>query len=150
MSKPQGLPPEIVEHIRLYREDPEKAHHWDSTPLGGPGVLTTLLLTTRGRKSGEPRSLPLVYQQVNRCFVVVASKKGAPAHPAWYLNLQARPECEIQVGNEHYRVRARDAEGEERERLWSVVTAAYPPYDEYQAAAGKRRIPVVVLDPVDE
>ena len=58
MSQASTLPAEIQEHIRLYREDPEKAHLWDSTPLGGPGILTTLLLTTRGRKSGEPRSLP--------------------------------------------------------------------------------------------
>jgi len=53
--------PWIKEHIELYRTDPEKAQHWDSTPLGGPGILPTLLLTTTGRRSGKPRSLPLIY-----------------------------------------------------------------------------------------
>ena len=150
MGEPSNLPPEILEHIRLYREEPEKAHHWDSTPLGGPGVLTTLLLTTRGRRSGEPRSLPLVYQAVDGAYVVVASKKGAPAHPAWFRNLESEPACEIQVGARSLRARARVTEGEERERLWKTMTAAYPPYDDYQAAAGERRIPVVVLQPISE
>ena len=141
--------PWIAEHIELYRSDPEKAHMWDSTPLGGPGVLPTLLLTTVGRKSGEARSLPLIYGEAGDGYVIIASKGGMPNHPVWFLNLQAKPECELMVGAKHVNARARVAEGEERERLWKNMAKIYPPYDEYQERAGDRTIPVVVLDPVD-
>ncbi len=138
--------PWIAEHIRLYRTDPEKAHLWDSTPLGGPGLLPTLLLTTRGRKSGEPRALPLIYGTEGEGYVVIASKGGMPQHPLWYRNLEADPECEVQVGAKHFRARARVAQGEERGRLWEKMAEIYPPYLEYQSRA-ERTIPVVVLDP---
>jgi len=140
--------PWIAEHIELYRTDPEKARMWDSTPLGGPGLLPTLLLTTTGRKSGEPRALPLIYGEAGESFVVIASKGGLPTHPVWYLNLQANPACELMVGARALSARARVAEGDERERLWKEMAEIYPPYDEYQERAGARTIPVVVLDPV--
>jgi deazaflavin-dependent oxidoreductase (nitroreductase family) len=140
--------PWIAEHIELYRTDPEKAHMWDSTPLGGPGLLPTLLLTTTGRKSGEPRALPLLYGETGDSYVVIGSKAGMPTHPAWYLNLEANPDCELMVGPKHVSARARVAEGEERERLWKQMVELYPPYTEYQERAGARTIPVVVLDPV--
>ena len=139
--------PWIAEHIELYRKDPEKAHMWDSTPLGGPGVLPTLLLTTTGRKSGEPRALPLIYGEAGDSYVIIASKGGMPSHPVWYLNLQANPECDLMVGPKAVRARARVAEGGEREELWKQMAELYPPYDEYQERAGDRTIPVVVLDP---
>ena len=138
--------PWIAKHIELYRSDPEKAHMWDSAPMGGPGVLPTLLLTTTGRKSGEPRALPLIYGTHGDSHVVIASKGGMPSHPIWYLNLEAKPECELQVGAVHVSARARTAEGEERERIWKKMAEIYPPYTEYQERAG-RVIPVVVLDP---
>lgn len=140
--------PWIAEHIRLYKTDPEKAHLWDSTVAGGPGPLPTLLLTTTGRKSGEPRSLPLIYGEAGGTYVVIASKGGLPTHPVWYLNLQADPACELMVGPKAVSARARVATGEERERLWKQMAALYPPYDEYQERAGERTIPVVVLEPV--
>jgi deazaflavin-dependent oxidoreductase (nitroreductase family) len=140
--------PWIAEHIELYRTDPEKAHLWDSTPLGGPGLLPTLLLTTRGRKSGKPRALPLIYGEAGDSYVIVASKGGLPNHPFWYLNLQADPNCELMVGPRRVSARARVAQGEERERLWKQMAAIYPPYDGYQEHAGSRTIPVVVLEPV--
>jgi deazaflavin-dependent oxidoreductase (nitroreductase family) len=139
--------PWIAEHIELYRTDPEKAHMWDSTPLGGPGLLPTLLLTTTGRKSGEPRALPLIYGVAGDSYVVIASKGGMPNHPVWYLNLQASAACELMVGPKQVTARSRVAEGEERERLWKQMAEIYPPYDEYQERAGARTIPVVVLDP---
>ncbi len=139
--------PWIAEHIKLYRTDPEKAHMWDSSSLGGPGVLPTLLLTTVGRKSGEPRPLPLIYGAVGGSYVVIASKGGLPKHPLWYRNLQAQPECELRVGAKQLSATARDAEGEERERLWKQMAEIYPPYLDYQKAT-ERTIPVVVLDPV--
>ncbi len=141
--------PRIAEHIELYRTDPEKAHMWDSTPLGGPGTLPTLLLTTTGRKSGEPRVLPLIYGEAGDGYVVIASKGGMPNHPIWYLNLEANPECELMVGSKPVSARARIAEGEDRERLWAEMAKIYPPYTEYQERAEARTIPVVVLDPAD-
>jgi deazaflavin-dependent oxidoreductase (nitroreductase family) len=137
----------IRKHIELYRRDPEKAHMWDSTPGGGPGLLPTLLLTTTGRKTGEPRDVPLIYGESDGSYVVVASRGGTPTHPIWFLNLEATPECELQVGPKHVRARARVAEGEERERLWKRMAEIYPPYDQYQSNAGERTIPVVVLEP---
>ena len=138
--------PWIAEHIELYRTDPEKAHLWDSTHLGGPGLLPTLLLTTTGRKTGEPRALPLIYGTVGDSYVVIASKGGMPSHPIWYLNLEAHPECELQVGAKRLTARARVVEGEERERIWNQMVEVYPPYVDYKKAT-ERIIPVVVRDP---
>jgi deazaflavin-dependent oxidoreductase (nitroreductase family) len=137
----------IQKHIALYKSDPEKAHWWDSSPGGGPGVLPTLLLTTTGRKSGEPRDVPLIYGETDGGYVIIASRGGTPTHPVWFLNLEANPECEVQVSTKHMLARARVAEGEERERLWKQMAEIYPPYDEYQKNAGARTIPVVVLEP---
>jgi deazaflavin-dependent oxidoreductase (nitroreductase family) len=141
--------PWIAEHIELYRTDPEKVCMWDSTPLGGPGLLPTLLLTTMGRNSGEPRALPLIYGEAGDSYIIIASKGGMPTHPVWFLNLEAKPECELMVGAKKLTARARVAEGAEREKLWKQMAAIYPPYDAYQKSAGERTIPVVVLDPVE-
>jgi len=140
--------PWIKAHIELYQRDPEQAHMWDSTPVGGPGVLPTLLLTTRGRKTGESRPLPLIYGKFDGHYVVIASKGGMPDHPAWFLNLEADPDCELMVGANHVQAKARVAEGSERARLWKQMAVIYRPYDEYQKRAGQRTIPVVVLEPV--
>ena len=142
------LPSWITEHVKLYLEDPDKAHMWDSAPVGGTGVLPTLLLTTIGRKSGEPRMLPLLYQQVDAGFVIIASKGGAPSHPAWFLNLRENPDCEIRVGRDFHRVTARVSEGAERAELWKIMVELYAPYQDYQASTD-RQIPVVVLEPAD-
>jgi len=141
--------PVIKQHIALYRTDPEKAHMWDSTGAGGPGPVPTLLLTTIGRKSRQPRAAPLIYGRVSKSYVVIASKAGMRTHPFWYLNLEANPECELTVGPKAVSAKARVAEGEERERLWRQMAKLYPPYDQYQERAGARTIPVVVLDPLD-
>ena len=140
--------PWIANHIELYRTDPEKAHMWDSSMAGGKGLLPTLLLTTKGRKSGEPRALPLIYGEAGGSYVIIASKGGMPSHPIWYLNLQANPECELMVGPKPVSARARVAKGDERKRLWQQMAEIYPPYDDYKERAGARTIPVVVLDPV--
>ncbi|MCP5058011.1 MAG: nitroreductase family deazaflavin-dependent oxidoreductase [bacterium] len=140
--------PWIADHIELYRTDPEKAHMWDSSAVGGTGFLPTLLLTTMGRKSGKPRALPLIYGEAGNSYVIIASKGGMPDHPLWYLNLESNPECELMVGPKAVSARARVAEGEERERLWKRMAEIYPPYDQYQTNAGARTIPVIVLDPV--
>ncbi len=148
-DEPQELPQWIEDHVRLYLEDPDQAHYWDSTLLGGPGILPTLLLTTTGRKSGQTRMLPLIYGKARDAFVIVASKGGAPTHPAWYLNLADQPVCQIQVGRDRSDVKARTSSGDEREKLWPLMTDIYPPYDDYQAISEGRQIPVVVLEPVE-
>lgn len=140
--------PWIAEHIALYKSEPEKAHDWDSSPLGGPGILPTLLLTTTGRNSNEPRSLPLIYGNYGDSYVIIASKGGMPNHPLWYLNLQANPSCTLQVGPKTVSGTARVVEGDEREKIWDMMAEIYPPYLDYEKAT-ERTIPVVVIDPSD-
>jgi deazaflavin-dependent oxidoreductase (nitroreductase family) len=126
------------EHVRRYRETGgDVGHEWRGT--------STLLLTTTGRRSGEPRETPLIYGRDDDRFVIVASKGGAPAPPAWYLNLSEDPAVELQVRDERFPARARTATAEERERLWPLMTAEWPAYDEYQTKT-EREIPIVVLE----
>ncbi len=144
---PIELPQWIADHVKLYREDPDKAHMWDASLAGGEGLLPTLLLTSTGRKSGDPRALPLIYKKIGNDYVVIASKGGAPAHPAWYLNLVAEPNCRVQAGRDAMDATARTAAGDERDDLWAQLAELYPPYKDYQKSAGDREIPVVVLEP---
>lgn len=143
---PSELPQWIADHIDLYYKDPEKAHMWDASLGGGTGMLPTLLLVSKGRKSGEDRPLPLIYKKIDGAYVVIASKGGAPAHPAWFLNLEAEPNCVIHVGAEQYKAKARVAVGDERAAKWQALVDIYAPYTDYQVSAGDREIPVVVLD----
>lgn len=128
------------EHVRRYRETGgEVGYQWNGAP--------TLLLTTTGRKSGEPRTSALIYGQDGDDYLIVASMGGAPRHPQWYLNLTANPEAEIQVRAERRLVTARTARSpEERDRLWKIMTGFWPNYDTYQSRT-QREIPVVVLSP---
>ncbi len=145
---PDSLPSWIKEHVALYLQDGEAGHYWDASLGGGEGMLTTLLLTTTGRKSGNKLILPLIYRPTDTGgYCVIASKGGAPSHPAWYLNLESDGNAHVQVANDEYNAVARVAEGEEREKLWQMMVDYYAPYTDYQAAT-ERLIPVVVLDPV--
>lgn len=144
---PSELPQWVTDHVKLYQEDPDKAHMWDASLGGGEGLLPTLLLTSTGRKSGKPHPLPLIYKKVGNNFVVIASKGGAPTHPAWYLNLVADPNCYIQVGRDKMEATARTTTGVERDDLWVQLAEIYSPYNDYQKSAGDREIPVVVLEP---
>ena len=146
VSIPDALPSWIADHITLYLEDPEKAHMWDSSLGGGTGMLPTLLLISKGKKSGEDRPLPLIYRKIGDDYVVIASKGGAPTHPAWYLNLEAEPDCTIHVGPQQFKARARLATGEERTAKWQALVEIYAPYTDYQVSAGDREIQVVVLE----
>ena len=128
------------DHIREYVESNGKQGYlWRGVP--------TLLLTTRGRKSGLLRRTALIFGRDGKNYMVVASKGGAPKHPAWYLNLVANPEVKIQVGADKFTVHARTATKEEKPRLWKIMTEIFPRYDEYQAKAG-REIPLIILEPV--
>jgi F420H(2)-dependent quinone reductase len=105
-----------------------------------------LLLTTKGRKSGKKRVMPLLYLRDNGNVVVVASSGGTPTSPAWFHNLKASPDVEIEIGRERESRRARVASSEERARLWPRLVEMYSPYAEYQKKT-TREIPVVVLEP---
>lgn len=106
-----------------------------------------LLLTTTGRKSGAPRTMPLVYSTDGDRLVVIASKGGAPTNPDWYYNLVANPEVTVELGAETFQARATVAEGAERERLYDQQAATMPAFAEYKQKT-TREIPVVVLERV--
>jgi deazaflavin-dependent oxidoreductase (nitroreductase family) len=131
------LPGWMADHMKRYlATDGEDGHEWRG--------VQTLLLTTTGRKSGEPLMLPLIYGTDGDRYLVVASKGGAPKHPAWYLNLAANPEVEVQVKDDKFKATARAATPEEKPPLWAKMAALFPNYNEYQSRAG-RAIPVVIL-----
>ncbi|HEX5404823.1 MAG TPA: nitroreductase family deazaflavin-dependent oxidoreductase [Pseudonocardiaceae bacterium] len=140
-SQPKDSPVGWVgDHIRQYVESGgTDGYEWRGT--------TILLLTTTGRKTGTQHRTALIYRADGDSFVIVASKGGAPKHPAWYLNLTANPDVTVQVKDEEFAGRARLAEGDERERLWKLMVEVWPSYDEYQAKT-EREIPVVVIDKV--
>jgi deazaflavin-dependent oxidoreductase (nitroreductase family) len=145
MAEDQYQPPDLAlvgdEHVRRYREtDGEVGYIWNGVPI--------LLLTTTGRKSGQPRTNPLIHGRDGDDYLVVASMGGAPTHPSWYLNLQANPGAEIQVKADHIQVRARTASEDEKPRLWGIMSDLWPNYDTYQTRTD-RVIPLVVLTPGD-
>lgn len=141
-----SLPAWVKDHLQRYiATDGADGHLWDASLGGGEGMIATLLLTTTGRKSGRPLTIPLIYGRAGDGYCVIASKGGAPAHPAWFVNLQDDPRVHVQVAADKFDAIARVAEGEEREALWQQMVGIYAPYDDYQAATD-RRIPVVVLD----
>lgn len=126
------------EHVRVYREsNGEKGYLWNGVP--------TLLVTTKGRKSGQPRTIPIIYTPVGDKYVIIASKGGSATHPVWYLNVLEDPNVEVQVKAEVFKAVARTAASPEREELWRAATAAWPNYDVYQSRT-TREIPVVVLE----
>jgi deazaflavin-dependent oxidoreductase (nitroreductase family) len=143
---PKNIADLIAAHTQLYLVDPERAHLWDATPVGVPGLVPTLLLTTTGRKSGTARHVPLLYLEHGGGYLIVGSRGGSPGHPEWYLNLTAHPDCQIRVGAKQMTARTRVIQGEERAPTWKAVTAAYPVYARYQARTD-REIPLILLVP---
>ena len=129
----------VADHIRGYVDsEGEKGHRWRGA--------NTLLLTTRGRKSGKLRRTALIYGRDGDEYIVVASKGGAEKHPEWYLNLVVDPAIQVQVGPKKFMARARTASSEEKPALWRLMTSIWPDYDQYQARC-ERDIPVVILEP---
>jgi len=126
-------------HARVYR--------WTGgRVLGRLGHLEQVLLTTTGRRSGEPRTVPLAATPVGASVVLVASDGGAPGHPAWFLNLTAQPQVVVQRGRHAVPMLARVAVGPERDVLWAAVVKNNPGYARYQEKTA-REIPVVVCEP---
>lgn len=129
------------EHVRRYEEtDGAEGHVWvNNAPV--------LILTTTGRKTGQQRKTPLIYQEVDGRYLVVASNGGEKNHPGWYHNLRQHPEVRVQVGAEKFTARSRTADQDERATMWPKMAAVWPDYDRYQVKT-KREIPIVVLEPV--
>ena len=129
----------VADHVARYvRTDGADGHEWR------PGVFT-LLLTTRGRRSGSLRRTALIYGRDGDAYLLVASRGGTPEHPSWYLNLLDDPRVEVQVGAERFTARARVASPAEKPRMWATMAAIWPDYDDYQTRT-VREIPVVVLE----
>jgi deazaflavin-dependent oxidoreductase (nitroreductase family) len=148
----QNKSPELADWIknhvaRYLATDGADGYLWDASIGGGKGMVPTLLLTTVGRKSGRALTLPLIFGRSGANYVVVASKGGAPAHPAWYLNLQANPKVQVQVKAEKFTALAHTADAAERAVLWPKMVEIYGPYTQYQTKT-ERQIPVVVLKPI--
>jgi deazaflavin-dependent oxidoreductase (nitroreductase family) len=127
------------EHVKRYEAtDGEEGHIWEKGSTVG-------ILTTTGRKSGEPRKTPLIYGKHGDDPIVIASNGGTDEPPSWYQNLQASPEAEFQILGDRFKVRPRDANPEEKPDLWKQMTDQWPDYDEYQKLTD-REIPVVILE----
>jgi deazaflavin-dependent oxidoreductase (nitroreductase family) len=126
------------DHVRRYREtDGATGYLWNGA--------TARLLTTKGRKSGEDRTIPIIFKQVGDRYAIIASKGGAPKHPVWYLNILADPLVKLQIKGETFAGVARVAEGGERDELWAASLEQWPNYDVYQSRTD-RKIPVVVVE----
>ncbi len=109
------------------------------------GTLPTLILTTTGAKSGQPRAAPLVYLPDGARVILIASRGGDTRHTGWYHNLRANPEASLLINGHTARYRAQEATGTERDELWRRAVALYPGYATYQQRCGARRIPVLIL-----
>lgn len=130
----------VADHLRAYlASDGADGHLWRGAP--------TLLLTTRGRRSGRLRRTPLIYGRDGEAYVVVASYGGSPRHPDWYLNLRDRPDVTIQVGPDVWPARATTIGDDRHDEVWDQMAQIWPRYEGYQERTA-RRIPLVRLDPL--
>jgi deazaflavin-dependent oxidoreductase (nitroreductase family) len=154
--KPEGLDkPYVPKIIKVMSQVTTAVYRWTGGLLGStwrvgsafPWGIPVLLLTTTGRKSGQPRTLPLLFIEEGDRIIIVASKGGLPSEPLWYKNLVANPECDVQIKRRKLKARARTASPEEREALWPKLVAHYPDFASY-ATWTDRVIPVVILEPI--
>lgn len=130
----------VASHTREYVESGgREGHLWKGAP--------TLLLTTRGRRTGQLRRTALIYGRDGDRYVVVASRGGNPNHPSWYLNLLETPAVTVQVMDEVFEGRAQPVDEQEYPRLWSLMTAIWPAYDAYQSKT-TRKIPIIAIERV--
>ena len=135
----------VKEHVDRYKNsEGAEGHLWDRA--SAEGSFPCLLLTTIGRKSGEPKTTPLIYGRDQEDYTIIASQGGRPSHPAWYLNLVSNPKVQVQVAAEQFSAVARSTLGKERQSLWKMMMEVYPLFDNYQEkVSGVREIPLVIL-----
>ena len=154
--KPEGLDkPYVPKIIKVMSQVTTAVYRWTGGLLGStwrvgsafPWGIPVLLLTTIGRKSGQPRTLPLLFIEEGDHIIIVASRGGLPSEPLWYKNLVANPECDVQIKRRKLKAKARTASPEEREALWPKLVAHYPDFASY-ATWTDRIIPVVILEPI--
>ena len=132
----------VAEQVELY----EGSGGTDGLTLRDTG-LPVIIVTNRGRRTGSIRKTPLMRAVDGNSYILVASQGGAPRHPLWYYNLKAAPDVEIRDQSEVYSMRVREiVDPAERQRLWDIAVAAYPPYQEYQDKTA-RVIPVFIAEP---
>lgn len=135
------------DHRDLYlRSGGKEGHLFDFSSVNGEGYMPNCLIKHVGRKTGRTLILPLIYGMFGGEIALCASKGGAPAHPAWYLNIKAASEIEVQIATQAFRATWREPEGEERQRAWDMMVAIFPPYAQYQQRT-ERQIPVLLLKP---
>jgi F420H(2)-dependent quinone reductase len=133
-------------HTRMYRATGGRlGKHW-RIGAGIRKAVPVCLLTTTGRKSGQPRTVPLCYLQEGEAIVLVASQGGLPENPQWYYNVKANPTVRIEIGCRRRAYRARIAGPDERARLWPKLVDLYADFESYQSWTD-RQIPVVVCEP---
>ena len=135
-ARPRSFNESLIEDFRAH------GGQITSGPFTGRSLL---LLTTRGARTSQERTIPLAYSRDGDRLVVVASKGGAPRHPAWYHNLRSHPEVTVELGPEKFRARATVADDTERRRLFDQHAARMPAFAEYEKKTA-RKIPVVVLE----
>ncbi|TWP36649.1 nitroreductase family deazaflavin-dependent oxidoreductase [Leekyejoonella antrihumi] len=124
----------------------EKVDAAGTTEVVDINGMSVVIYTIRGAKSGKLRRVPLMRVEHDGTYAAVASKGGAPQHPAWYHNIKAHPEVEVQDGSSHADAVAREIDGAERDEWWQRAVKAYPPYAEYQTKTD-RQIPVFLIEP---
>ena len=137
----------ITHHRDTYlRSGGAQGHVMDISDVGGHAFTTHCLIRVKGRKSGRPQIVPLIYGDIAGEVVIVASKGGSDKNPDWYHNLRAGDEVDVQIATQAFRATWREPEGEERHRIWDFMSHVYPPYLNYQRAT-TRHIPVVMMTP---
>lgn len=134
----------VAEQVELY----EGSGGTEGVTLRDTG-LPVIIVTNQGRKTGAIRKTPLMRAVDGERYILIASQGGAPKHPVWYYNLKADPNVEIRDKTEVYSMRVREVtDPTERQRLWEIAVAAFPPYQTYQQKT-ERLIPVFVAEPVE-
>ncbi len=152
MSETDTTPPGMLgwqeQHLHGYLQSGgAEGHFYDFGPINDEGYQPICLIKHVGRKTGRTLILPLIYGMVQGEIVIVASKGGSPTHPAWYLNIAATSEVEVQIATQAFRATWREPADAERQRIWDQMVAIYPPYAEYQVSTD-RLIPLVLMKPV--
>ncbi|MET0179554.1 MAG: nitroreductase/quinone reductase family protein [Novosphingobium sp.] len=139
----------ISEHREMYlASGGAQGHIMDITAVGGHALTTHCMIRYTGRKSGKVFITPLIYGDIGGEVVIVASKGGADAHPAWYLNIRDSEFVDLQIGTQAFRASWREPEGEERDKVWAFMVEVFPAYAGYQRSTD-RLIPLVMMTPVE-
>jgi deazaflavin-dependent oxidoreductase (nitroreductase family) len=141
----------VSDHRAIYlASGGAEGHIVDLTHAGARGLLPTLLLKTRGRRSGKSLIVPLIYGIYADAWVVVGSKGGAPKHPDWFLNLEATPDVSFQIATQAFLGTWSLPAENERKQVWTYMEQLFPPYVTYRESAGARTIPLVMLRPTQK